>query len=116
MTTTPAGWLEPGRTIQEMLLTEPGSRIEAETEELLRVVFVTTALLLLEDHTEDEADRLALRHLGRLHQALTEHDMIVRQYADDDPANAAAIVLSLDDEEEEDLPTRLGPFHGGGQR
>lgn len=73
-----ADWHEPGHTIQEMLLAEPGSRVEAQTEDLMRIVFATATRLFLEDHGELEADHLALRYMGRLHQALVDYQMIVR--------------------------------------
>jgi hypothetical protein len=74
-------WLEPGRTLQEMLLTEPGSRVEGPTEDVLRVMFGALVLLYGETMTEDAADQLALRSLPRVHTALADAGLVVRDYA-----------------------------------
>jgi len=63
-----------------MLLTEPGSRIEGGTEDVLRAIFEATWYVLREQMTDDEADQLALRHLVRVHNQLTNHGYVVRDY------------------------------------
>jgi hypothetical protein len=74
-------WGEPGRTIREMLLAEPNSRIEGPTEDVMRVVFETTWNLLREQLGDDVADRVALAHMVRAHGALADAGYVVRDYA-----------------------------------
>ena len=74
-------WREPGRTLQDMLLSEPGSRIEGATEDVLRVVFVAVLGLLEETMHGDQADAIALRSLPRVHTALADAGLVVRDYA-----------------------------------
>jgi hypothetical protein len=64
----------------DMLLTEPGSRVEGATEDVLRVVFVALTTLYAESMTEDQADHLALRSLPRVHTALADAGLVVRDY------------------------------------
>jgi hypothetical protein len=64
-----------------MLLTEPGSRIEGPTEEVLRVAFSALVALYSESMSADAADALALRSLPRLHTALADAALVVRDYA-----------------------------------
>jgi hypothetical protein len=75
-------WHEPDATLSDMLLTEPGSRIEGDTADVLRVLFheVHTAAV---EHGLGElgADALALRLLPRMHQALADRGYVVRDYA-----------------------------------
>jgi hypothetical protein len=65
----------------DMLLTEPGSRIDGPTEDVLRVIFESTWYLLRESTTDDRADDAAMRLVGRLHEALRIHGYIVRDFA-----------------------------------
>ncbi len=74
-------WGEPGRTLADMLLTEPGSRVEGATEDVLRVLFVALTELYAESMTEDQADRLGLRSLPRIHTALADAGLVIRDYA-----------------------------------
>jgi len=76
---------EPESTIRDVLLTEPGSRVEGPTEDVLRVVFWTVHHLLAESGmTAVEADPIALILMARLHDGLADHGMIVRDYAGGD--------------------------------
>lgn len=84
MSAGPSAWDEPGRTLRGMLLTEPGSRVEGDTEAVLHVLFETSWYLLREHMAEDQADRLALTLLGRYHESLTQCGYVVRQYPGDD--------------------------------
>ena len=73
---------EPEGTIRDVLLTEPGSRVEGPTDEVLRVVFWTVHRLLTESGMpEGDADPIALILMARLHDGLAEHGMVVRDYA-----------------------------------
>jgi hypothetical protein len=65
----------------DMLLTEPGSRVEGATEDVLSVVFVALVELYAETMTEDAADQLGLRSLPRVHTALADAGLVVRDYA-----------------------------------
>jgi hypothetical protein len=65
----------------DMLLTEPGSRIDGPTEDVLRVIFESTWYLLRESTTDDLADDAAMRLVGRLHESLRIHGYIVRDFA-----------------------------------
>jgi hypothetical protein len=71
-------WQEPGRTLQDMLLSEPGSRIEGPTEDILRLVY---AVVLELGGDTPEADAQALRLLPHLHARLATHGYVVRDYA-----------------------------------
>lgn len=65
-----------------MLLTEPGSRIEGPTEDVLRSLFWSlTGILLEHGLTENETDALALRFTARAHQSLADGGYVVRHYA-----------------------------------
>ena len=65
-----------------MLLTEPGSRVEGSTEDILRVVFYVIHEASVADGSgELEADRFALMLLPRIHQALADRGYVVRDYA-----------------------------------
>ena len=73
-------WNPLARTLENMLLAEPGSRVEGPTEDTLRAIFEAT-VQLLEDHMpHDRADAIALQHLVRVHEALTYAGYIVRDY------------------------------------
>jgi hypothetical protein len=80
MSAGPSTWNEPGRTISEMLLSEPGSRVEGPTEDVMRCLFEASWYLLRESMTDDQADRLALALLGRMHESLSGSGFVVRQY------------------------------------
>lgn len=66
-------------TLVTMMLTEPGSRVDGPTENVLRSIFTTTVQLLEESMSADEADTLALRHLARVHADLADRGYVVRQ-------------------------------------
>jgi hypothetical protein len=66
-----------------MLLSEPDSAIEGPTEDVLRVIFETTWRLLRETMGDDQADAIALRHLVRVHTALADAGLVVRDYGTD---------------------------------
>jgi hypothetical protein len=66
-----------------MMLVEPGSRIEGATEPVLSVVFVAAWHLFRETMTDDKADALALRLLGRIHEGLADEGYVVRDSRDD---------------------------------
>jgi len=72
--------IEPTATLMDMLLTEPGSRIEGPTQDVLRVIFESTWYLLRESATDDQADDAAMRLVARLHEALRNHGYIVRDF------------------------------------
>ena len=73
---------EPEGTIRDVLLTEPGSRVEGPTEDVLRVVFWTTLGTLVDQGIgEAVADRVTLLLLARLHDGLAGHGFVVRDYA-----------------------------------
>jgi len=65
-------------TLVTMMLTEPGSRVDGPTEDVLRSIFATTLELLEETLPADEADTLALRHLARVHADLADRGYVVR--------------------------------------
>jgi hypothetical protein len=67
-----------------MLLTEPGSRVEGETPDVLRVLFHTLVAALADrGWTEEDADRFALGLLPRMHDALATAALVVRDYANE---------------------------------
>lgn len=77
-------WQEPGSTLGEMLLTEPGSRVEGPTEDLMRVLFYVTWQAGIDyGLSMTEADQLALKVLPRIHQALGDAGLIVRDLANE---------------------------------
>ena len=72
-------WLEE---LSNMLLAEPGSRVEGNTQDVLTVVYGELLLLLVEaGMVEERADALAQRHITRLHAAWANNGMVVRDYA-----------------------------------
>jgi hypothetical protein len=71
-------WAEPGRTVRELLLTEPGSRVEGPTERVLAVLFETAWRLLLDELGPNHADAVALRYLARVHEDLAHAGYITR--------------------------------------
>jgi hypothetical protein len=73
---------EPEATIRDVLLTEPGSRVEGPTEDVLRVVFWTTLGLLGDKGIpESTADAIGLQLLARIHDQLAQHGLVIRDYA-----------------------------------
>jgi hypothetical protein len=70
-----------------MLLTEPGSRVDGPTEDVLRALFysVWKGAADLTDMDIQSADTFALRLLPRLHETLMEHGYVVRDLAVPDP-------------------------------
>jgi len=68
-------------TLADMLLTEPGSRIEGPSEEVLRAIFEATYETLRLHMGPDDADAIALRHLPRVHAHLADMGFVVRDYA-----------------------------------
>ena len=72
--------IEPTHTLMDMLLTEPGSRVEGPTADVLRVIFETTWYLLRETTTDDQADQTAMMLVGRLHETLKVHGYVVRDF------------------------------------
>jgi len=64
----------------DMLLTEPGSRIEGPTQDVLRVIFESAWYLMRESSTDDQADQAAMQLVGRLHEALKVHGYVVRDW------------------------------------
>ena len=73
---------EPEGTIRDVLLTEPGSKVEGPTDEILRVMFWTTLdLLLSRGLSEDQADPICLQLMARVHDGLSQHGYVVRDYA-----------------------------------
>jgi len=78
-------WHEPEATLSEMLLTEPGSRIEGPAVDVLRVLYHVVHEAAVEHGMgELEADGLTLRLLPRIHQALADRGYVVRDYAGPD--------------------------------
>ncbi len=76
-------WLDREDAMREMLLTEPGSRIEGPTEEVLRVLYASTVQAgTARGLTEQEADVLALLLVGRAHAALADAGYVVRELKD----------------------------------
>lgn len=74
-------WAEPGRTVRELLLTSPGSRVEGPTERVLAVLFESAWRTLRDELGDDAADRLALRYLGRVYEDLARSGHITRDMA-----------------------------------
>jgi hypothetical protein len=75
---------EPEGTIRDVLLTEPGSRVEGPTEEVLRVLFWTVTGTLEEAGVStSDADSVGLLLLPRIHDALAGRGYVVRDYAGD---------------------------------
>ena len=73
--------IEPTSTLMDMLLTEPGSRIEGPTSDVLRVIFESTWYMLRESSTDDQADEAAMRLVARLHESLRLHGYVIRDFA-----------------------------------
>lgn len=69
---------DPARMMGGMLLVESGSKVEGDTEDVLRVIFQATWDTLRELMPEDDADGLALRHVVRVHAYLAQHGMVTR--------------------------------------
>lgn len=67
------------RTLKDMMLTEPGSRVEGATEDVLFVLFEASYLLLRDFGTPtDTADKLAHQLIQRSHAALADRGYVVR--------------------------------------
>jgi hypothetical protein len=73
---------EPEGTIRDVLLTEPGSKVEGPTEDILRTVFWAVESLLCErGMTEQQADSISLQLMARIHDHLADQGFVVRDYA-----------------------------------
>jgi hypothetical protein len=67
-------------TLSSMLLCEPGSHVDASTENLMRITHETAFWLLADELGEGMSDRVALMLISRLHDALTQAGHIVKVY------------------------------------
>lgn len=74
--------LSPEERLREMLLSEPGSRIEGPTTEVLAIIFEAAWWILRSEMGDHPADQLAMRHLTMAHELLTQRGYVVRQYPD----------------------------------